>query len=78
MSSDSTDAKNSKKVSNKPPPLVVGLGASAGGLNSLENSLKKMPGEGQECTKNVRKTLVWRDRGAKTQGQCWFGAIGVS
>ena len=43
MSSDSTDAKNSKKVSNKPPRLVVGLGASAGGLNSLEKFFKKMP-----------------------------------
>ena len=43
MSSDSTDAKNSKKVSNKSPRFVVGLGASAGGLNSLEKFFKKMP-----------------------------------
>ena len=43
MSSDSTDAKNSKKVSSKSPRFVVGLGASAGGLDSLEKFFKKMP-----------------------------------
>ena len=43
MDSDSTDAKNSKKVSNKSPRFVVGLGASAGRLNSLEKFFKKMP-----------------------------------
>ena len=43
MSSDPTDAKNSKKVSNKSLILVVGLGASAGGLDSLEKFFNKMP-----------------------------------
>ncbi len=43
MDSDFTDAKNSKKVSNKSTRFVVGLGASAGGLNSLEKFFKKMP-----------------------------------
>ena len=43
MSSSSTDAQNSKKVSNKSPRFVVGLGASAGGLDSLEKFFKKMP-----------------------------------
>ena len=43
MSSHSTDAKNSKKVSNKLTLFVVGLGDSAGGLNSLEKFFKKMP-----------------------------------
>ena len=43
MDSNSTDAKNSKKVSNKSTCFVVGLGASAGGLNSLEKFFKKMP-----------------------------------
>ena len=43
MSSSSTDAQNSKKVSNKSLRFVVGLGASAGGLDSLEKFFKKMP-----------------------------------
>ena len=36
MNSDFTDTESTEEVSNQVPRFVVGLGASAGGLDSLE------------------------------------------
>ena len=43
MNSDSIDSKSTAEISNQVPRFVVGLGASAGGLDSLEKFFKKMP-----------------------------------
>ena len=43
MNSDSIDSKRTAEISNQVPRFVVGLGASAGGLDSLEKFFKKMP-----------------------------------
>ncbi|MGA1561114.1 MAG: chemotaxis protein CheB, partial [bacterium] len=43
MNSDSIDATSNEELSNPAPRFVVGLGASAGGLDSLEKFFKKMP-----------------------------------
>ena len=43
MNSDFTDTESTEEVSNQVPRFVVGLGASAGGLDSLEKFFRKMP-----------------------------------
>ena len=39
MNSDSIDSKSTAEISNQVPRFVVGLGASAGGLDSVEKSV---------------------------------------
>jgi len=43
MNPDSTDAKSTEEVPTQAQRFIVGLGASAGGLDSLEKFFKKMP-----------------------------------
>ena len=49
MNSDSIDSKSTAEISNQVPRFVVGLGASAGGLDSLEKFFKKIPPDNGAC-----------------------------
>ena len=48
MNPDSTDAKSTEEVPTQAQRFIVGLGASAGGLDSLEKFFKKMLKQGGE------------------------------